>query len=84
MVYSGCGIAFDGASSCRNEGPIYDINSSFSSPENFCINFSKENTKFYFELTLQLCWLVNLDFSARFCLGSISNKFSGIDSREVL
>ena len=82
------------------EGPIYDINGSFDSPEKrFSINFSKVNTKFCFSLYYNAynsyllvngkeiftfkADIKNVNFSTQFCLGSISNGFSGTESREV-
>ena len=82
------------------EGPTYDINGSFDSPEKrFSINFSTVNTKFCFSLYYNAynSYLLvngkeiftfkadinNVNFSTQFCLGSISNGFSGTESREV-
>ena len=81
------------------EGPASDINGSFSSrKKRVSINFSKANTKFYLSLDCNSdnSLLVNgkeiykikadnkhVNFWTQFCLGSISNKFDTIDSREV-
>ena len=82
------------------EGPTYDINGSFDSPEKrFSINFSKVNTKFCFSLYYNAynsyllvngkeiftfkADIKNVNFSTQFCDGSISNGFSGNESREV-
>ena len=55
-AYSGYGIAYDGTGTCSlgnnfGEGPNYDVNGSFGSPEKkFSINFSKTSIKFLLTL----------------------------------
>ena len=70
-----------------------------SSEKRFSINFSKVNTKFCFSLYYNAynsyllvngkeiftfkADIKNVNFSTQFCDGSISNGFSGTESREV-
>ena len=81
------------------EGDTFGINASFGAPEKtFSINFSKANTKFCLSLHYNAdnrhmffsgkeikfkAHNKNANFPIQFCLASISNGFSAIESREV-
>ena len=80
------------------EGPTYDINRSFDSPEN-SISFSKAGTKFFLSLHYNYNNRYqfvnrkeifkfktnnkNVNFLTQFLLGSISNGFHATESRGV-
>ena len=81
------------------ESPTYGINGSFESPGKKIINFTIANTKFCLSLHCNTdnSYLFgngkeifkfkadneSVNFSTRFCLGSISDGFSNTESREV-
>ena len=78
------------------EGPTFRINGKVGSPEKkFSINFSKANLSFPYSPDNSYLFVYgkkifkfkadnkNANFPTQFCLGSISNEFSAIESREV-
>ena len=58
------------------QGPTFGINGSFYSPE-------KKLVLILVKQTQNFAGNKNINLPTRFCLGSISNAFSAIESREV-
>ena len=74
------------------EGPTYGINGSFDSPEKrkakFCLSLHYNANNSYLFVNGKKNFIFkadnkNVNFSTQFCLGSISNRFSATEYRQV-